>query len=246
MKYLISFIIFIFLAVAVVLSQGNHDDAVIENEADNNPPIENSIGDISSSVLKIEHYMENSEGTIMKQASAVVIASDDDFYYLVSNFHILIKDDYVSKAIKAYDSLGRVQDAFVVFGLDDTELINLSVAYDLVLLKISKQFEVEVAKAVDKELSHNDLVTAIGYPNKLRRLTTGHYIESRYILGFVNQMIVFDAPIEPGSSGGGLFTTSGKLIGITTASLNDHDGTFIEGYAIPIRFVDEYITLIIL
>lgn len=244
MKYLISFIIFFSLVLGLVYILSDSGDAILQNEIDDTPIIENSNSQASSSVLKIEHQMHSLQGSIITQASAVVIASDDDHYFLITNYHPLIKDEFESVSIKAYDVLGRFYNAVLLTSNNDINFDQVSRDYDLALLAIPKIHELEVAKRVDRELSKNETVLAIGYPNQLRSLTAGSYIKTRYIMGFEHLMIVFSAVIQKGSSGGGLFTIDGELIGITTAALLDHDSNFIEGYAIPIRFVDEYIKLI--
>ncbi|VVE19866.1 Periplasmic pH-dependent serine endoprotease DegQ [Pandoraea fibrosis] len=53
-------------------------------------------------------------------------------------------------------------------------------------------------------------------------------------------LIQTSAPVSPGSSGGGLFDTEGRLIGLTTAVLEDarHLNQNLN-YAIPANFIDE-------
>ena len=51
------------------------------------------------------------------------------------------------------------------------------------------------------------------------------------------EMMQFDAPLNPGNSGGGLFDRNGELIGQTNAGMQG-DGI---GFAVPAKFILEMI-----
>jgi S1-C subfamily serine protease len=91
------------------------------------------------------------------------------------------------------------------------------------------QFDAEVTPAV-REFGDSDSievgqrVVTIGSPLGLNVTVSDGIISNPKLRMGRWDFIQFTAPISPGSSGGGLFDTSGRVIGLTSASLNIHEG----------------------
>ena len=106
---------------------------------------------------------------------------------------------------------------------------------DLCLLDVSELWGVPAQIREAKSLSIGEAVYAIGAPHGLDfSLSAGVVSQLRTDTGDA-PVIQTDAAISPGSSGGGLFDTSGNLVGITTRKISDGEITF----AIPAEWILE-------
>lgn len=89
-------------------------------------------------------------------------------------------------------------------------------------------------------------VVAIGNPlGELRGTSTGGMVSALNrevsVEGTTMTLIQHDAAVSPGSSGGGLFNSSGSLIGIVNAKASSDDAEGI-GFAIPVNSVKQIIS----
>ena len=90
-----------------------------------------------------------------------------------------------------------------------------------------------------------DWVLAIGNPFGLGGTTTSGIISARgrnINSGPYDDYIQVDAPINQGNSGGPLFNTKGKVIGVNTAIFSPNGGNVGIGFAIPANVVTEIVT----
>ena len=78
-----------------------------------------------------------------------------------------------------------------------------------------------------------DQVVAVGYPrgSSSRVTATIGQVKNDWVADVVAN-IAHDAPLNPGNSGGPLFSTKGEVLGINTASSTRTEGLF---YAVPIH-----------
>jgi S1-C subfamily serine protease len=81
------------------------------------------------------------------------------------------------------------------------------------------------------QLIVGEVVYTVGSPQGLENTLAEGIISGKRELGG-QEIIQTTAPISRGSSGGGLFDSSGNLIGITTFKIVDAEGL---GFAIPIH-----------
>ena len=161
--------------------------------------------------------------------SGVLISSDG---YIVTNEHVVSGANEVSIKLQSGDTY-------------DATVIGTDVKTDLALLKIDAT-DLPFAKLVDSdELKLGEEVIAIG--NGLGKGTTS----SNGIISALNRevkidkyqmtLILTNAEINSGNSGGGLFDLNGNLVGIVNAksSSSAYSTTSIEGigYAIPANTV---------
>lgn len=146
------------------------------------------------------------------QGSGIVLSSDG---VIATNYHV-IENASTAQFIFADGSIYQ----------GETTVIGLKPESDIAILRINKSGL--TAAGTSKGYGKGDAVTAIGSPNGQRnRLTTGK------IAGYDQDIISTTAPIGQGSSGGGLFNSSRKLIGMTSSYA---DGNY---FSIPIAKVQQ-------
>lgn len=157
----------------------------------------------------------NDAGEAFVQASGVVVHAG----IIVTNAHVLDGACNVTVALSG-DSQPRP-----VAGI---------VSYDLLKDIAILRFEGEawsVATVGDSRRDVGERVVAIGNPKGLERSVSDGVISGIRKVDSGN-LIQFTAPISPGSSGGGLYNLTGKLIGITSATLQEAQNI---NFAVPIE-----------
>jgi hypothetical protein len=162
----------------------------------------------------------NPEGKSLSQGSAVLIEKN----IVVTNFHVVANG---SRFVVVIDEK-RFEPTSILYRQD----------IDLAYLKFDSPLGLPVKRGNSLELNVGDKIYTIGSPLGLDQTLSDGLISSfRFDNGV--RYIQTTAPISPGSSGGGLFDKSGKLIGITTF-------TMIKGqnlnFAIPIEEILPYST----
>jgi len=85
---------------------------------------------------------------------------------------------------------------------------------DLALIQVGREMKHVTTWGDSDLLQPGDSVFAIGYPYDLARLVRRGVIASTDFIIADGSFVVTDASVNPGDSGGGLFTESGQLIGI--------------------------------
>jgi serine protease Do len=108
---------------------------------------------------------------------------------------------------------------------------------DLAVLRISPDKPLPAVAWGDSDAARvGDWVIAIGNPFGLGGTVTAGIISSRgrdLGAGPYDDFIQIDAPINSGNSGGPLFNSEGKVIGVNTAILSPSGGSIGIGFAIP-------------
>ena len=168
--------------------------------------------------------------------------------YIITNYHVVYDSD-ARTANKIADKI-----SVFLYGLEYTDYeisatyVGGSMNYDIAVLKVtaSEVMKNNAALAVEiadsSEVRVLDTAIAIGNPasSGISATLGSISVESEFIemLAPDNRTMVeyrvmrIDTPVNSGNSGGGLFDSEGRLIGIVNAKEND---TSIEnmGYAIP-------------
>ena len=144
--------------------------------------------------------------------------------YIVTNNHV-IKD---------------AQDIRVTFHDDVTipaEIIGTDEKTDLALLKVTTEKKLTAVTFGDSDvLRVGDWIVAIGNPFGLGGTVTAGIVSARQRdinSGPYDDYIQTDASINRGNSGGPMFDTEGKVIGINTAIFSPSGGSVGIGFAIP-------------
>lgn len=156
--------------------------------------------------------------------SGFFINSDGDF---ITNAHV------VHQAKSVYIQLPSLGKRII-----DMEVISISPERDLALLRVKPEGKIMIEKYLGSipflELGNSDTirrsdeVLALGYPLGMHSLksTTG------VVSGRERHLIQMSAAINPGSSGGPLLNSQGKVIGINSSGVVEAQNV---GYAIPIN-----------
>lgn len=229
------------LLIVVCLLPGNEPKASEPIEIENHLPTEIS-ADSSKSVIKLVHTMQSNNEIVTKTASAVILHEDDTYYYAVTNYHVLTKEGFETTSVDGYDYLGNHYQVSIILLNQAQEIISRS--YDLGLIKFPKETHVYTIPEIrENALLTTTLLTAVGYPDGYKRVTNGYYLSSVKLNEFPYYVVSHTAEILNGNSGGGLFDSSGKLVGINVAAVLDNEGGFVQSYAIPSSKVLEYLEL---
>ncbi len=184
----------------------------------------------ADSVVEITQYTSNtnpfyssSEYTSTGNGSGVIISNDG---YIITNNHV------ISGASKIIVRL-RSGDEF------EAKLIGKDSKTDIAIVKIEASNLTSAVIGDSSKTLVGDFVLAIGNPlGKLGGTVTYGYVSAleREIVidnSTVNLM-QFDAAVNPGNSGGGLFNTNGELIGIVSAKSIGYDVEGL-GFGIPVN-----------
>ena len=189
--------------------------------------IEDVVEDVYDSVFSIQASSSSS----ISSGSAVLFAKDNTlgFSYLLTCFHV-IEDAY---SFSLTESDGDVYEGYLVAGYEDEDLAIMAIetpeADDLCYAKLFENSD---------ELRLGSQVICIGNPLGILPGSV-----SVGVISYVNRevtvstykkqtLIQTDVAINSGNSGGGLFNTSGALIGIVSAKYSS-SGIEGLGFAIP-------------
>jgi serine protease Do len=152
--------------------------------------------------------------------------------YVVTNHHVI--DDGNTITVTLNDGS---QYAAEVVGTDPKT--------DLALLKIDTEKSLPSVSFGDSDHARvGDWVVAIGNPFGLGGTATTGIISARgrdIQSGPFDDYIQIDAPINRGNSGGPLFDTSGRVVGVNTAIYSPNGGSVGIGFAIPSAMVSSVI-----
>jgi|GEM_PF-6071418 len=167
-------------------------------------------------------------------AGSGVIISEDG--YIVTCAHVISN----ASKIEVQDSSDRVYEA---------ALVASSEKMDLALLKIDAEGLTPAALGDDASYSAGDQIYVVGNPLGNFVLSVSQGIISGVdrranIEGNEMRLTQVDAAVNPGNSGGGLFDSQGRLIGIVNAK---NAGIDVEGmgFAIPIDTVRDVLEVML-
>ncbi len=210
------------------------------------------------SIVMIENKCYNTapgstvETTVgISQGSGVVIDISGGYCYVLTNYHVVEKaEGYAKQSFTVEDPWGERHVAQIYVKNSQAAT---SVDYDLALIcfKYSVVYEDSLQEiSFGSNPKKNDYVATLGAPRGLQNaISYGKVLQYDKInagddssLQQVSfDIIVHDAPIDHGSSGGALIDTSGRLVGINFAGYNN--GSY--GCTIPIEKVEEFLDIFV-
>jgi serine protease Do len=159
--------------------------------------------------------------TVQGSGSGFIVAADG---YVVTNNHVV---DGAEEITVTLDD-GSTHPA---------ELRGVDPKTDIALLKIQTDSPLPWVEFGDSDGTRvGDWVVAIGNPFGLGGTATTGIVSARardIQAGPFDDFLQIDAPINRGNSGGPLFDTGGKVIGINTAIYSPNGGSVGIGFAIP-------------
>lgn len=183
---------------------------------------------------------------ISGQGSGVIYNANEDFYFVLTNNHVVYKDPAYSKQkFEVYDYLGEKYNGY---------LLGNSSEYDLAVIYFSKGArELNVLEMAEQNPIIDDTVIAIGQPKGQSNTITFGKVQSysEISLELENQssvdfpVIVHTAPINRGSSGGVVINSKLEIVGINFAgSIDPETEISVLSYAIPIEDVKQFLELL--
>lgn len=177
---------------------------------------EQKIDEISQSIYRIYAINKNKQ-TVEALGSAVAITT----HYLATNCHVAFSGNFLITNVNNKPYLARL----CYFNEED----------DLCIIDVAGVELTPVTVTSSRTSKIGDSVTVVGYPLGRKSLSQGTIKE--FLNDGGKRLIVIDAKMTHGSSGGGLFDQEGKLIGITTGGIVGESG----GYAIPAELIMDVI-----
>ena len=167
---------------------------------------------------------------ISREADAVVkIDTNNHNEFFGSGSGFIISED--GKVVTNYHVIDRMTEVEIIMNNGSKykvdKVLKYDVEKDLALLKVDAHDLPCVDLGNSDWLQVGDQVVAIGSPYGILNTVTDGKISK-----ISDEDIQLTAPIHPGSSGGALFDTFGKVIGITYMAIDEADDI---GFAIPIN-----------
>ena len=196
--------------------------------------VTSTVDKVASSVVAIESENRITSST----GSGVIIESDDQTIYIVTNAHVIENGETITVTFANGQRVAAT-------------LVGSDTLCDLALLSVMVDFEVNPIALGDSSLVHQgEFVVAIGSPLGLDYQGSTSF----GIISGTNRTISVDldddgqtdwdmvtlqtdAAINVGNSGGALVNLNGELVGITSMRLSSASGTNVEGmgFAIPVN-----------
>lgn len=170
--------------------------------------------------------------------SAVIYTSIDNYYYAITNYHVI-------------ESASSVDVYFNENDFAVAEVVGTDAESDLAVLRFQTNRRVYIAPIAEPEsIRAGQIIIAIGSPsgfNYFNSVTMGMISGTDRFVGITDstgdgfrdifqKMLQHDAAINPGNSGGPIFNLRGEVVGINTLKLVDRT---IEGmgFSIPVDIV---------
>ena len=197
-----------------------------------------AVDKIYDAVAMVSAYQND---TLISTGSAFVYKTDNNYGYLLTNYHVVEGADSVTLTMS-----------------DDTEaeatVLGGDEYLDLAVLRVDKSNVSMVANTGNSEdMNLGDTVFTVGTPmgEEYRGTVTSGILSGKDRMvsvsvsnsnsnDWVMRVLQFDASINPGNSGGPLLNANGEVIGICSLKLVDDE---IEGmgFAIPIEYAMNHI-----
>ena len=173
---------------------------------------------------------DGSNQVMTGSGSGVIITSDG---YIVTCNHVI--EDATKITVVLSDDTSY-----------EATVVGTDARNDLAVIKIEASGLTPAALGDSDMLTVGEDVVAIGNPlGELRGTSTGGMVSALGrevdVEGTTMTLIQHDAAVSPGSSGGGLFNSSGSLIGIVNAKASSENAEGI-GFAIPVNSVKQIIS----
>ena len=146
-----------------------------------------------------------------------------DWTLIGSGTGFVVNKDYVLTAAHVLEDCDRASIRYKHKGID-TDMVAIDSTNDLGLLLVEKPFEQTAKLRSGKSIRLGDTVVNYGYP--LFRELSDHAKISRGVInslagwGNDSRHIQYDAPTQPGNSGGPVLDLSGNVVGIVSSGLS--------------------------
>ena len=245
-KVIVSLVASIFLVLMLTLSAcGGYDTTLFKEKIDNS-------GVVECNVCLIKKIVDGNSSTYSQGASGVLYYHTDTTYYLLTAFHIvkdLDKDD--SLYILLFDEEEYTGGGLSLY-YDSLPIGNVEYGdekYDLAVVSFTSTRELKTINLSSQTPTYKNKIAAIGNPTDHgRNYISFGTITSKEPIPFGDEMdsIQFDvithsAYVSEGSSGSMLLNEDLELVGINLGGAVNGLGKFIEGKAMPIERIKEFL-----
>ena len=236
MKKILNILIILFFAISIT-SCGF--DTIFEERIETSTLNYISTVVINSNLkIKTETYRQvlnkQIDGPLQGTGSGVIIKKDSEYYYILTNYHVVyLSDDYLHR-YRVDDIYNNSNPATLVFG---------DPYYDLAILKFKSSEEMEVMSFAETNPKIGDLVFSIGSPSgKHNIITAGKIVAIKKIENVDYEVILHEAIIKNGSSGSMLINKHYEIVGLNTwGIMGDKDkDDYVTGGATPVEQIKEF------
>lgn len=225
-------------SVAINSSNSRNNSLLTSANTDSSLYTQTSLAGIvektANSVVEITQYTTtqsyfNSSYTSEGNGSGVIISKDG---YILTNNHVINGAEKISVRLRNDEEY-------------EATLIGKDSKTDIAIIKIEAENLIPATIADSSKTLVGDFVLAIGNPlGRLGGTVTYGFISALEreinLDSSTKNLMQFDAAVNPGNSGGGLFNINGELIGVVSAKSTGYDVEGL-GFAIPINDVKQVI-----
>ena len=157
--------------------------------------------------------------------SGFIFETEGDTAFVVTNHHVIEDEDAIDVRV---ENTWTYKATLLGYNSDkDVAVMSICCNSDFTVLAWDSGASAE----------QGDQVVAVGYPRSSSSGVTATIGEVKDdFWGTLFEYISHDAPLNPGNSGGPLFSMEGKVLGVNTASSNITEGLF---YAVPYSTIED-------
>jgi S1-C subfamily serine protease len=167
----------------------------------------------------------------VSKGSGVIFMEDDDYYYAITNFHVIDPITYTP----VYEVMTFEDDDY-----HQAEVVASDSNLDLAVVRFEKdeREQVRMLNIIERSFTKftaGELVLAVGNPLSVAyNVTYGEFINMVTLTEVTFKVIYHSAIIHEGSSGGALVDVDANLLGINTWGAEENDEV---AYAVPVSIV---------
>ena len=193
---------------------------------------------LSGVVVSATHYagFQKKES----QGSGVIYRLYDRYFYVLTNYHVVYNNG------SSLNTVYTVTDAFDTS--HGASLVAADETLDLAVLRFAAVTEdierLSVATLAEKSPSVSSLVLSVGNPAGVHNAISVGDVVSYYDVELDTlpvAVMYHTAPVDHGSSGGGVYDKDGELVGINYALGESESGELTVSFAVPIERVREFL-----
>ena len=169
------------------------------------------------------------------QGSGVVFFEDETYYYVLTNFHVVNPRDYDRASYQLSPSFESSPIEAELYVFDETK--------DLAVIRFEKgNLELKVMnlnRRLNEPLVPGEFLLAVGNPSAINSIVTyGEYLDLVSIRDVDFKVIMHNALIFPGNSGGALTDINGNLVGLNTWRFQSDEDLNL---AIPLETIQTFL-----
>jgi S1-C subfamily serine protease len=158
-----------------------------------------------------------------KLGTGFIVRSDG---WIATNAHVIEGEESVEVAFAD----GRT--------LSSSDLVGVDTKHDLAIVRVDAKNLEAVTFATERAVEAGDAVVAIGNPLGLERTVTNGLVSSVRTMDDGTTVLQISVPISHGSSGGPVLDQYGRVIGISTATVETGQNL---NFAVPVAYLAELI-----